>query len=120
MVGVGPFSECNSSQICTIEQAKTRASPSILHVRIKRVFVPQVFERGASTSRTQRVEIEDQTGTFIIACYDELGKYINANTAASMIYCACHRISAWGHKPDRQAFVARELRSYCQSLGKDW
>ena len=54
-----------------------------------------------------------------IPCYDELGKYINANTAASMIYCACQRISAWGHKPDRQAFVARELRSYCQSLGKD-
>ncbi|MFA5108060.1 MAG: hypothetical protein WC492_00835 [Candidatus Micrarchaeia archaeon] len=64
------------AQVCTIAQAKARASPSILHVRIKRVFVPQIFERGASVSRTQRVEVEDQTGTFIIACYDELGKKI--------------------------------------------
>lgn len=69
--------------VCTIEQAKVRAAPSILHVRIKRIFVPQIFSRGVQQSRTQRIEVEDESGNATIVMYDQLAKQIDSKAICS-------------------------------------
>lgn len=53
-----------------IERAKMTASPTVLHVRIKKIYVPQVYRRGIQESRSQRIEVEDESGDCTIVAYD--------------------------------------------------
>ncbi|MFH0926954.1 MAG: hypothetical protein V1822_00040, partial [Candidatus Micrarchaeota archaeon] len=67
-----------SAGTCNIEQGKVQAAPCILHVRLKRIFLPQIYKRGVQESRTQRIEVEDESGTCIVALYDEVAKMIDS------------------------------------------
>ncbi|MFH1306252.1 MAG: hypothetical protein ABIH83_01165 [Candidatus Micrarchaeota archaeon] len=65
-----------------IESAKLKGIPCILNARVERVFLPQIFEKGGEESRTQRMQISDQTGGVIVACYDEGSKKIDKEIVA--------------------------------------
>ena len=63
----------------TIEQAKIKAAPSILHVRVERIFLPRIFKRGVQEFRTQRIEAQDESGSCTVVMYDELAKELESS-----------------------------------------
>ena len=71
--------------VTPIEQAKQKAAPSILHVRVKRVFVPQIFKRGVQESITQRIGAQDESGSCTIVLYDDLAREMGSSAMAQDI-----------------------------------
>ncbi len=65
------------NKIWTIEQAKLRGSPSTLHVRVKKVYVPQIYSRGIQQFRTQRIEVEDESASATIVVYNQTADEID-------------------------------------------
>ncbi|VVB56922.1 Uncharacterised protein [uncultured archaeon] len=54
----------------SIAQAMRAYRPSLLRVRVERVFPARAFDKNGGTSRSQRVSVSDQSGSGTLVAYD--------------------------------------------------
>ncbi len=54
----------------TLHQASRASRPSLVRVRIERVFPPRVSDKNGSSSRSQRVLVSDHSGAGTLVLYD--------------------------------------------------
>ncbi len=58
------------ARLVSVSQASSLSSQFILRGRVARIFPPKIIQRGTGVSRTQRLFLEDSTGTGTVVLYD--------------------------------------------------
>ncbi|MFH1095140.1 MAG: hypothetical protein V1728_02900 [Candidatus Micrarchaeota archaeon] len=70
------------ARLVSVSQASGLSSRFILRGRVARIFPPKIVPRQDSSSRTQRLFLEDSTGTGTVVLYDESAQALDRSILA--------------------------------------